>query len=60
MDTKELAKTGRIKVCVLISDEPDFESVRDIQDEVARSYRTLYNAASILGKNTVKVFQCGF
>uniref|UniRef100_A0AAR5PUV6 5'-3' exoribonuclease 1 n=1 Tax=Dendroctonus ponderosae TaxID=77166 RepID=A0AAR5PUV6_DENPD len=49
IDTKELAKIGRIKVCVVISDEPDFESVREIQNEVARSYRTLYNAASILG-----------
>lgn len=49
IDSKEAHKTGRIKVCVSITEEPNFDRVKVLKDEVVRSYKTLFNAASQLG-----------
>ncbi|CAH1131010.1 unnamed protein product [Ceutorhynchus assimilis] len=48
-DSKEAHKTGRIKVCLSSMEEPNFSSVRRLKDDLLRSYKTAYNAASQLG-----------
>ncbi|XP_050302110.1 5'-3' exoribonuclease 1 [Anthonomus grandis grandis] len=49
VDSKEATKTGRVKVCVAITEEPNFDSIKALKEEVVRSYKTLNTVSSQLG-----------
>ncbi|KAL1513316.1 hypothetical protein ABEB36_002738 [Hypothenemus hampei] len=49
VDNNEVKKTGRIKIGVSIAEEPNFEPVMILREEILKSYKPLFNAASQVG-----------
>ncbi|KAG5876457.1 hypothetical protein JTB14_032690 [Gonioctena quinquepunctata] len=47
-DSSQTKKTGRVKICVSVLDEPDFKGIREMYDKTAKSYKTSYSIASRL------------
>lgn len=39
-----------MKITVSVQEEPDFRSVENCRQKIGRSYKTLYSAATQLGK----------
>lgn len=42
-----------MKITVSVQEEPDFRSVENCRQKIGRSYKTLYSAASQLGKYAI-------
>ncbi|XP_066143460.1 5'-3' exoribonuclease 1 isoform X1 [Euwallacea fornicatus] len=48
-ENKDVTKTGRIFLAVVIAEEPNFDSVLQIKENLIRGYKTLFRAASSFG-----------
>ncbi|XP_030763279.1 LOW QUALITY PROTEIN: 5'-3' exoribonuclease 1-like [Sitophilus oryzae] len=53
LDSREIIARGRIKVCISVTEEPDFEHIRRKYAESARAYKPLHVVSSQLGMSHI-------